>query len=196
MKINNKKLTSLIFISGIILVLVSIVLVMHYFLVQNSSQNKRNDTLNGIRQLIPEINDSILENKNNTDTAFISVDDTDFCGIIEVPSVKAELPIFGYWDKNKLPDYPCRFSGSIYNSDLIIGTSDRKGIFDFSDKLNIDDNILVTDVTGNRYTYFISDIKSSKKVSNDYFKELNFDLLIFIKNELSFDYTVIICEFK
>ena len=63
MKINNNKLTSLIFISGIILVLVSIVLMMHYFLVQNSSQNKRNDTLNGIRQLIPEINDSILENK-------------------------------------------------------------------------------------------------------------------------------------
>ena len=196
MKTNNKKLTSFIFIIGIILVITSIVLVMFYFSIQNISENKRRDAINGIRELIPEINNSVLENKKNKDTAFVSINDIDFCGIIEVPSTKSELPIYGYWDKKKLPDYPCRFSGSIYNSDLIIGSSDRKGVFDFSDKLNIGDDILITDVTGNRYTYLISDIKSSKSISKDHLSKLNFDFLIFIKNELSFDYTIILCEFK
>ena len=54
----------------------------------------------------------------------------------------------------------------------------KKGVFDFSDKLNIGDDILITDVTGNRYTYLISDIKSSKSISKDHLSKLNFDFLI------------------
>lgn len=121
------------------------------------------------------------------------VDGLNFAGIIELPAYEALLPVYGTWDKNKVSDFPCRYMGSMYDGSLIIGGSDNVGQFDFMKVITDGDFVYVTDMTGARYAYVVTEIKKSKDASTDNLISKNADLVLFARNTYAFDYTIVRC---
>lgn len=43
-----------------------------------------------------------------------------YIGVLEVPSMELSLPVMEQWDYDRLNISPCRFSGNVYDGDLVI----------------------------------------------------------------------------
>lgn len=143
--------------------------------------------------VIPSAKTAIPDDRANTEMPSLELNGTDFCGIIEIPSVDCVLPISARWDEHNIEKYPHRFFGSVYNKSLIIGASDNKAQFDFLKTISPGDKVFITDVTGARYVFSVDTIEKSDSVDFEYLSSLDSDLILFAKNTYGFDYTLIRC---
>lgn len=194
----NKFLTVL----GAVLIIVSIVFCLQNFIFQDKYSENALKIAQKIDTLLPDYKDTFKPDISNKLMPTIEVDGIDFVGKICIYGIAEnkqnyiELPVKAQWDKKSIKNYPCRFSGSIYSGNLIIGGSDTKGQFQFIKNLTIGDNIFITDTVSNRFCFVVSDIFVSKNVSNEYLNSKKFDLLLFSKNNFGFNYNIILCNFK
>ena len=81
--------------------------------------------------VMPELSEGIPEQRSDDKMATYEVDGLNFAGIIEMPDYTLKLPVYGEWDTAKLRIFPCLFSGSANNSDLILGSTSDKDLFGF-----------------------------------------------------------------
>jgi hypothetical protein len=90
--------------------------------------------------------------------------------------------------------YPCRFSGSIYDSTIRIGATSQKGQYDFYRQISVGDAVFFTDMTGNRYAYAVTDIRYAKHADEASLNRREAALTLFIKNPYGFEYILIFCD--
>ncbi len=189
------KLPDIGIIIGILLVAAACaVLILSRINQKNAAQNAE-ETVLLLRDLMPDTINCVPDDRGNIIMPAMEINSDSFVGIIEVPKYNCSLPIRETWAKNKTDNSPCKYFGSIYDGSLIIGGSDNGGQLDFARIIENYDNVFITDMTGSRYKYTVSDIRRTKDVSAEYLTSADADLVIFAKNSFSFDYTVIRCEF-
>ena len=145
-----------------------------------------------LQSLIPPPRDAALEERRDNHMAVLSIDGTDFVGILEMPRYQSALPICAEWGKSS--KYPCRFSGSVYDGTIQIGATTQKGQYDFYRELALEDHIVYTDMEGNRYTYTVKGMRYEKHVDQKALQREDADLTLFIKNIYSFEYLIVFCE--
>ena len=150
-------------------------------------------TAEKLYSLMPEPYDSFPDNRTSPAMPMVEIDGRNYIGILEIPAYGTSLPIGSQWDSGTVSEYPCRYLGSTYDSSLIIGGSDNKGQLDFVKKISNEDLITVTDTTGQRFTYKVTDIRRTKDVSTENLTSKEADLVLFARNTYSLDYTVIRC---
>ncbi len=143
-------------------------------------------------ELIPEPKEAPIEERRDNTMSALSVDGTDFVGIIEMPQYGAALPVGASW--GRVSRYPCLFDGSIYDGSLKIGATAEKGQFDFYRSLSLGDTVIYTDTEGNRYTLEISAIRSARHANKDALSREEAPLTLFIKNVYSFEYLIVFCD--
>lgn len=192
----SKKISLLLTVTGILLIILSSGLVFFSVHSQKTAVKENNRLVSVLYSLMPEVTDGVIDDRVNKDMPLLQVDGMDFAGIIEVPTYNRTLPIFANWDKSRVSSFPCRYSGSIYNGNLIIGGSDNSGQFDFMKQITVSDTVFITDVTGARFTYQVTDIKLTRDVSSESLEATDADLIFFARNTYSLDYTVVICRIK
>lgn len=193
-KKQNKKLTLILMITGIVLIALSVAA---FLISEISCEKAKKNALSitkEISDLIPEITDTVPDKRENPAMASLEISGESFIGIIEVPAYDSALPVCSIWDFSKVSAYPCRYTGSIYSDMLIIGGSDNEGQFDFIDEISNFDEVLFIDVSGQRYTYTVTDIRNTKDVSTENLTSREADLVLFAKNTYSLDYTVVRCK--
>ena len=117
-------------------------------------------------------------------------------GLIEMPQYDSKLPFCSNFNEKNTASLPRRFSGSAYDSSLIISVSSEKGQFDFADELEINNILYLTDMEGYRYSYLISSIEHSDNVSLEKLTSKDDDLTIFVKDSMSMDYIIIRFKLK
>lgn len=181
---------------GVILVVTSLLMLVFSQITRKTAANNVKETVLVLQELMPDSNTAVADDRANIIMPAVGIEDKSFVGIIEVPKYNKKLPIHEIWDKKQIYNYPCRYLGSIYDSSLIIGGSDNEGQFDFVKLIENDDAVLITDMTAGCYKYKVCDIRRTKDVSAEYLTSYDADLVIFAKNSLSFDYTVIRCKFN
>lgn len=159
----------------------------------NKHSNNISELLKGIEALIPETHAAYTENVTDTRMPVVEYRNKDYIGILELPEYSRRLPIRSEWDRRGVNHIPCRYTGSIYDSSLVIGTTDEKGCIDFTAALSVGDKVTFTDVSGARFELKISDITVSKDADKDTLCGGEYDLTVFVRNTLSFDYTIIRC---
>ena len=143
---------------------------------------------------IPPVKNSVSEERADNTMPILSADKIDFVALIECPAYDSVLPVSNDWGTpNK---YPCRFIGSVYDGTLVIGSTDRIGQMDFSKDLSVGDAIYVTDMTGSRYGYRVSDIIISSHADKETLCRSDADMTVFIKNSMAFEYRIIRCNFE
>lgn len=49
-----------------------------------------------------------------------TINGRDYIGVLSIPSLELELPVISQWDYPALKVAPCRYSGSLYQDNLII----------------------------------------------------------------------------
>lgn len=188
----KKGLSNIILWLGIVLIACSIILVIHSQINRNNITVQMSQTVEDLYSLMPEIHNGFLDDRADTHMASVQLNDEDYVGVFEIPLYKTVCPVAYATDNESLKNHPCRYSGSIYSRDLIIGgTADQLG---FSDFITVGDEISFTDMTGAKFTYSVDSIIVQKDFSPESFTENTYDLVLYIKDSYSSVYTVIFCK--
>ena len=145
-----------------------------------------------LQALIPEPQNAIPEERRDNTMSVLSVEGTDFVGILELPCYASALPVCADWGETS--QYPCRFSGSIYDGTMQIGATTQKGQYDFYRELSVGDRVIYTDVEGNRYTFAITSLRYEKHADQTALAQKDAALTLCIKNIYSFEYLVVFCD--
>ena len=145
-----------------------------------------------LRALIPESQSATPEERRDHTMSTLSIDGTDFVGLLEVPRYGSALPVCAHWG---MPSrYPCRFSGSIYDRTMQIGGTSQKGQYDFYREISAGDTVFFTDMEGKRYAYTVSDVRYEKSADQAALRRKESALTLFIQNVYAREYIVIFCD--
>jgi len=143
--------------------------------------------------VMPGIKQAVPDDRVNLVMPIWEVDGVNFIGTVELPVYDTILPIAGAWNGGKVGRYPHRFTGSIYDGSLVVGGSDAEGQFDFMKLITGGDRVTVTDMTGLRFTCTVGEIEHTGDVSAGNLTSGEWDLVLFARNSMGFDYTVVRC---
>ena len=179
-------------ISGVCLLLAALVVLSLWQWSISASEQKNQEYINTIRTLIPEPQGAVLEEKSNNTMPAISIEGTDFLGVLEMPKFDSALPICADWEKTS--KYPCRFSGSVYDQTIKIGATSQKGQYDFYPEISVGDSVLFTDAEGNRYSYTVTNLQYENHADKTALNRNDSSLTLFIKNVYDFEYLIVSCN--
>ena len=155
-------------------------------------EKKANAYVDVIRELISEPQGAIPEERRDNTMATLSVEGTDFVGLLELPRYGSVLPVCDDWgDPSKCP---CRFSGSVYDRTIQIGGTSQKGQYDFYRDISVGDDVFFIDMEGNRFSYTVTDICYEKNADQSTLQRKAASLTLFIKNVYAFEYIIVYCN--
>ena len=186
------KIRKLFFVFGLLCIFSSFILCLYFYINIHLSIQENEKNVHELYNRMPSIENGILLDDSD-EMPMVEINQENFVGIIEIPRFNRILPVGGIWNKNLLK-YPLVYKGSIYDRSLIIGGSDSKKQFDFMTQINEKDKVFFIDMKGKRFSYEIEKIEITKDISN--LNSSEYDLIIFVKNTYSFDYTILKCNYK
>ena len=82
-----------------------------------------------------------------------TIDGKDYIGVLTIPSLELELPVISQWDYAALKVAPCRYSGSLYQNNLIICAHNFASHFGKLKSLRVGDIAIFTDMEENAVTF-------------------------------------------
>ena len=188
----RKALTNIILCTGIILIVISLVIAGSSYIRRNSLIKDMPQTVEQLRSLMPEVHGGFVDDRFDTSMSTVVIDNTDYVGVVEVPQYKTICPVSFHWNNENIKNQPCRYSGSIYSSDFIMGGTDYQ--LGFAKLINVGDEIRFTDMSGAMFNYTVYSIAVEKDFSPDLIISENSDFILFIKDTRSGEYTIIYCQ--
>ena len=78
-----------------------------------------------------------------------TINGRDYIGVLTIPSLELELPVLSQWDYPALKVAPCRYSGSLYQDNLIICAHNYASHFGKLKNLRVGDTAIFTDMAEN-----------------------------------------------
>ena len=145
-----------------------------------------------IGALTPAPQGAVPEERRDNTMPALSVEGTDFIGILEFPAYDSSLPVCAQW--GEVSKYPCCFSGSVYDRTIQIGGTTQKGQYDFYRDISVGDALYFTDMRGNRYAYAVTDVRYASHADQATLSREDASLTLFIKNVYAFEYIIIYCD--
>ena len=192
MKINKPVIPKICVLVGIALLVIGVLVLICWQWNIHSWAQKSEIYVETLRTLIPEPQGAVPEERGDNTMPILSIDGTDFVGILEMPRYGSALPVSANW--GHLTKYPCRFSGGIYDRTIQIGATSQKGQYDFYREIFVGDTVIFTDVEGNRYTYTVTNLQYESHVDQTTLNREESALTLFIKNVYAFEYLIVFCD--
>ncbi len=90
----------------------------------------------------------------------MEIDGYRYIGYLTVPSTGLNLPIMEDWDYDRLKIAPCRYSGTVYQNDMVLAGHNYRRHFSTLRWLELGTEIDFTDVEQNVYRYQISSVET------------------------------------
>lgn len=178
--------------AGVGLLVAGIVAVLLWQWRSHVSVQQSESYISTLRTLLPEPQSAVPEARKDNSMPILSIDGTDFAGILEMPRHGATHPVCAHWGRTS--QYPCRFSGSIYDRSIQIGATSQKGQFDYYREISVGDQLFFTDMTGNRYAYVVKNIRFERHANQAALTSDESALTLFIKNVYAMEYVLIFCD--
>ena len=82
-----------------------------------------------------------------------TINGRNYIGVLSIPSLELELPVISQWDYPALKVAPCRYSGSLYQDNLIICAHNYASHFGKLKTLQPGDTVQFTDMDENVVTF-------------------------------------------
>ena len=108
-----------------------------------------------------------------------SEDGFNYIGVLAIPSLGIELPVFDEWNYANLKIAPCRFEGTPYKDKFIICAHNYDRHFGQIKNLRYGDEISFTDMDGNIFTYEVSEIEVLEPTAQEQMREGEWDMTLF-----------------
>jgi sortase A len=191
---NQKKFSlSQFFLSlGILLLIAAVVLMIAWQWNIHTAAQKAETYVHTLRTVMPAPQGAVAQPRSNNAMPALSLNGTDFVGILEMPHFDSVLPVGADWgDSSK---FPSRFDGSIYDGSIQIGATSQKGQYDFYRQIAVGDPVFFTDMEGNRYSYIITDLRYEQHADQAALQRKNASLTLFIKNIYALEYIIVYCD--
>ena len=102
-----------------------------------------------------------------------------YIGTLEIPALGISLPVMSEWSYPKLRIAPCRYSGSVYQDNLVIAAHNYSRHFGKIGSLIDGDQILFTDVDGNHFLYEVAEIQILESTDVEKMLDEQWDLNLF-----------------
>lgn len=151
-------------------------------------------TVSRIEALLPPAAPGIPGEHSDPEMPALQIDGTDYAGILRFPAYGVSLPIALSWSDLRILSCPCRFYGSVYDNSMIIGGSDQQGQFDFFDRMELGDQVVVTDLLGAEFTYTTERIDRADSVDYELLASGGYPLTLFVRSAYTTDYILIRCS--
>ena len=88
------------------------------------------------------------------------IDGVAYIGTLEIPELELNLPIISTTTKANLRIAPCRYEGSAYLDNLVIGAHNYDSHFGRLKTLSYGDEISMVDLDGNVFAYEVADMET------------------------------------
>lgn len=102
-----------------------------------------------------------------------------YIGILTIPTLQVEVPIFSEYVFDQLPYTPCRYAGSYLTDNMIVAAHNYDSHFGRIRKLDSGDPIDFTDVTGTVYHYQVIQTEILPDTAVEEMEQGNWDLTLF-----------------
>ena len=145
--------------------------------------------------------DTILTEKNmgipgsdpETPMPVIQLEGQDYVAVVEIPDHCVLLPVLDRWDPGKIPMCPARFYGSTNAQTLVIGGADDPRQFGFCDQIELGQEVIITDMTGTRFSYTVTAVDRADHADADWLTE-RASLTLFCREQYAAQYIAVRCE--
>ena len=115
----------------------------------------------------------------NVDMPSYRIDGFKYIGTLEIPDISVQLPIISRMSYSRLRKAPCRYSGSAYTDDMIIGAHCYENFFAQLKNVPRGGQVKVTDIDGNVFVYQVIAKESVIKSDVEGLKSGQWDLSLF-----------------
>lgn len=179
-------------ILGVALVLAGLILVLVSTLPRQLWHKQAQQLAQQIEAALPEKVPGIPETFVKKDMPALGLQGADFIGLVEIPAYGIKLPLCGSWQPGKINRFPCRFTGTVYDSSLIIGGSHQQ--LSCLKKVGHGDVVTVTDLQGAVYTYRVSGIRRTDNARIETLERDEANLVLFIRDLYTMEYIIVACK--
>lgn len=181
---------------GILLVLAALSLACYNMWDEARADKLRMDLLNQIQQKTVDTGEfkDIYKQYPEQEMPTIQVEDYHYLGVLEIPALGLELPVIEDWSYKKLKTAPCRYSGSVYQNDLIISAHNYDCHFGNLKSLTIGDAVAFTDMDGNFFSYEVVELEILQGTEVEAMKSGDWDLTLFTCTYSGQDRVTIRCK--
>ena len=115
----------------------------------------------------------------NMDMPVKQIDGKDYVGVISIPTINRELPVFNDWNYTNLKTAPCRYTGSAYLDNMVICAHNYDIHFGSLKYLSYGDTLTFTDMDGNVFTYKVIEIETLDPYAVEEMTTGDWDLTLF-----------------
>lgn len=187
-------LSKIFMVLGLSLLLVAAGVAGYNIIEENNADAESSVVLSHVTELIPEgitrkDNEAIEDPEEweipayvldpNREMPLVEIEGYQYIGVLEVPSIELELPIMSTWDDEKLKITPCRYKGSVYQNNMIIAGHNYRSHFNPLKKFVGGEEVIFTDVEGNKFTYVVDDVETMKGTEVERMEAGEWDLTLF-----------------
>lgn len=178
----------------IALIVLSVGLLLFSRLYAKNAQAAAAVTVSKIETLLPPATSGVPGEYSDPEMPALQVDGCDYIGLLRFPAYGVSLPIAGQWSDLRILSCPCRFYGSVYDSTMIIGGNDQQGQFDFFDRMDLGDKVVLTDMMGTEFTYTVERIDRAKSADYETLSSGEYPLTLFVRSAYSMKYIFVRCS--
>lgn len=139
-----------------------------------------------------EIPDYILN--PNMDMPAMEIDGKEYIGVLEIPSLALELPVMSGWSYPDLKISPCRYSGSVYQGNIVIAAHNYTRHFGRLKNLAEGDKVFFTDADGNVFSYEVALLETLNPTDIEEMESGGWDLTLFTCTVGGFYRVTVRCE--
>ncbi|MBQ3182561.1 MAG: sortase [Clostridia bacterium] len=177
----KSKLGIICLLFGVILVLIALCLYIF-----NTSEDTRASKYSA--KALEDVVDVIENNKNeiNTDTASdmqmptAEIDGESYIGYIYIPTLEdLELPVMSEWSYDRLKKSPCKYSGNVYEGNMVLLGHNYTAHFGKLSRLTQGDKVYFTDINGILYSYEVVGIDILDQTDIEAMSSGEYDLSLF-----------------
>lgn len=118
----------------------------------------------------------------------------DLIGILSVEEAGLELPILASWDYDLLQIAPCRYSGSIYNGNLILLAHNYDEHFGKLDLLEAGDRVVFLDIEGIEHAFSVVSTEILEPTQIEKLSSSPYPLTLFTCTPGGYSRLVVYCE--
>lgn len=187
----KKRKTTLFLAVGVCLILLGVSLLLWQQLRMHRGNERSRETAAKIEALLPERTQGVPG--GDSGMPVLQIDGTDYAALLEIPAFGLTLPVADCWDSETLHFGPARFYGSAYDGSLIIGGADDPEQFAFCAEIEYGAQVILTDMTGARFTYSVARVGRAKHADAQWLTEGDWDLTLFVQDVYAMEYIAVRC---